>query len=205
MADPRMLGNRQQRVADQHERQLARRIRAGSPGRTRTAPGSPCSRRCGRRRPRTGRGCCTSAGSAPAADSAGTSDPTPTTTPGTVSLPETAWIIARSSGELYISARTLRNIGWKIDRPIVASRSAVGTRIARDGGRARAVERVVVAIAEEEAEVVVAGVLARCSRSSAGLVGPSASSQSSSSPSECGCVEDALGPPAEQRADRARA
>jgi len=46
-------------------------------------------------------------------------------------LLETAWIIARSSGELYINARTLRNSGWKIDKPMVASRSAVGTRIAR--------------------------------------------------------------------------
>jgi hypothetical protein len=55
----------------------------------------------------------------------------PTTTPGTASLCETALIIARSSGELYITARTLRNSGWKIDNPIVRSRSAVGTRIAR--------------------------------------------------------------------------
>ena len=89
----------------------------------------------------------------------GTSEPMPTTTPGTDSLPETAWIIARSSGELYMIARTLRNSGWKIDRPIVWSRSAVGTRIARAAGGARAVVRVVVAVAEEQAEVVVGGVL----------------------------------------------
>jgi len=61
----------------------------------------------------------------------GTSEPMPTTTPGTWWLPETAWIIARSSGELYMTARTLRNSGWKIERPIVASRSAVGTKTAR--------------------------------------------------------------------------
>ena len=67
----------------------------------------------------------------PACGLFGTSDPMPTTTPGTALLPETAWIIARSSGELYIIARTLRNNGWKIDKPIASSRSAVGTRIAR--------------------------------------------------------------------------
>ena len=61
----------------------------------------------------------------------GTSEPTPTTTPGTSWLPEIVWIISRSSGELYIRPRTLRNSGWKIDKPMVASRSAVGTRIAR--------------------------------------------------------------------------
>ena len=41
----------------------------------------------------------------------GTSDPTPTTTEGTSRLPETVWIIACSSGELYMSARTPRNSG----------------------------------------------------------------------------------------------
>mgnify|MGYP003694332643 CR=1 FL=1 len=83
-------------------------------------------------------------------------------------------------------ARTLRNIGWKIDRPMVSSRSAVGhenrARVRRPG----AVVGVVVAIAEEQAVVVVGGVLAdvvderRARRSLA-------SSQSSSSPSECRC------------------
>ena len=96
-----------------------------------------------------------------------------------------------------MTARTPRNIGRKIDRPIArrVRRSARESRAV--GGRARAVIRVVVAIAEEEAEVVVARHAVRCNRSSAGLVGPSASSQSSSSASECGCVEDALRPAAE--------
>jgi len=46
-------------------------------------------------------------------------------------MTETVRIIARSSGELYITARTARNTGPKIDRPIVSSRSAVGTSTAR--------------------------------------------------------------------------
>jgi hypothetical protein len=54
----------------------------------------------------------------------------PTTTPGTEVLPDAAWIRARSSGELYISARAARKTGPKIDSPSAASRSAVGTRIA---------------------------------------------------------------------------
>ena len=68
-------------------------------------------------------------------------------------LPATAWIIARSSGELYMIARTPRNTGANIASPIAGSRSAVGTRIGLAGSRARAVIRVVVAVAEEE-EVV---------------------------------------------------
>ena len=44
-------------------------------------------------------------------------------------------MMARSSGELYISARAARNTGAKIDRPSAASRSAVGTRIALCGTR----------------------------------------------------------------------
>ena len=57
----------------------------------------------------------------------------PTTTDGTCWLPAIASIIARSSGELYMMARTPRKIAGKIDRPIAASRSAVGTSTARDG------------------------------------------------------------------------
>ena len=75
-----------------------------------------------------------------------------------------------------------------------------GTRIALSRHRPRAVIRVVVAQAEEQEEVVVACVLRRCSRISAGLVGPSASSQASSSLSECVCVEDALRPARRSRA-----
>ena len=71
------------------------------------------------------------------------SDPTPTTTDGTLWLPATAWIIARSSGELYIRARTPRKIGPNIDSPTAGSRSAVGTRIALRRHRAHGVIRVV--------------------------------------------------------------
>ena len=59
----------------------------------------------------------------------------PTTTPGTDALPEAAWMMARSSGELYISARAARNTGPKIERPSAASRAAGGTRIAVCGPR----------------------------------------------------------------------
>ena len=47
---------------------------------------------------------------------AGISDPTPTTTPGhVVCCRRRVWISARSSNELYISARTPRNTGPNID------------------------------------------------------------------------------------------
>ena len=61
----------------------------------------------------------------------GTSDPTPTTTPGTPVLPDTALMSARSSNELYITARTPLKTGPKIARPMTGSRSAVGTSTAR--------------------------------------------------------------------------
>ncbi len=61
----------------------------------------------------------------------GTSDPMPTTTPGTVSLPDTALISARSSCELYMSARTERKLAPKMRSPSAGSRSAVGTSTAR--------------------------------------------------------------------------
>ncbi len=57
----------------------------------------------------------------------------PTTTPGTDALPDAAWMMARSSGELYITARAARNTGAKIESPSAASRSAVGTMIALCG------------------------------------------------------------------------
>ena len=57
----------------------------------------------------------------------------PTTTPGTSVLPETPLMSARSSNELYISARTPRNTGAKMLSPSAPSRSAVGTRIALPG------------------------------------------------------------------------
>ena len=92
--------------------------------------------------------------------------------------PTIAWIIARSSNELYMSARTPRNIGAE-DREArsPASRSAVGTRIAFGRHRARAVVGVVVAEAEEEEEVVARALRVATCAMSAGLVGPSLSSQ----------------------------
>jgi hypothetical protein len=42
-------------------------------------------------------------------------------------LPATAWIIACSSGELYMTARTPLKTGPKISSAIAGSRSAVGT------------------------------------------------------------------------------
>ena len=62
----RVLGNRDDRLADQHQVHAVGQRSASSAGRTRRAPRSPCSRRCGRRRSRSDRGCRTSAGSAPA-------------------------------------------------------------------------------------------------------------------------------------------
>ena len=85
----------------------------------------------------------------------GISEPMPTTTPGTVWLFDTAWISARSSNELYMSARTPRNIGAKMPSPSAPSRSAVGTRIAFAGTARHAVIRVVIAEAEEDEEVEV--------------------------------------------------
>ena len=103
-----------------------------------------------------------------------------------------------------MTARTLRNSGWKIDRPIVASRSAVGTRIARDAARARAVVRVVVAVAEEQAVVVVGGVLAdvvdeRRARRPFGVEPVELVAE------RVALLEDAIGSLAEDAADRARA
>ena len=123
---------------------------ARSAGSDRRARRIPCSRRCGRCRAQTAAARRTSRRNRAGSVRAGTSEPTPTTTPGTSELPATAWIIARSSGELYMIARTPRKIGPKIDSPTAGSRSAVGTRIALPRDAPRAVERVVVPIAEEE-------------------------------------------------------
>ena len=168
MADARMLGNRQQRVADRARATACPPDPAGSARRSRTAPCSPCSRRCGRRRPRTGRGCCTSAGSAPAADCAGTSDPTPTTTPGTSSLPDDRLNHRALFGRVVHERADAAEHRLEDRQP--DRRVALGGRH-QDRARRRgahAVVRVVVAVAEEEAVVVVAGVLRRCSRRAPG-------------------------------------
>ena len=57
MPDALVVGNRQQRVADQDQRQPARRILEVGAEIIRTAPCSPCSDRSGRRTPRTAREC----------------------------------------------------------------------------------------------------------------------------------------------------
>ena len=136
------VGNRQQRVADEHERQRAPRRPAGSSRRTGTAPRSPCSRRSARRRSRMGPGCCTSGGSDAAAGSPAHPNRRPPLRPARPGLPETASIIARSSGELYISPRTPRKIGRNTVRPIASI--ALGRRHQHGAiaGRASAVVRV---------------------------------------------------------------
>ena len=80
-----------------------RRIVRDSPGRSRTAPCSPCSRRSGRRRPRTVRGCCTSGGSGRLRVAAARPSRCRRRRRAPARCPTTAWIIARSSGELYMT------------------------------------------------------------------------------------------------------
>ncbi len=86
------------------------------------------------------------------------SDPIPTTTPGTSRLPDAAWIIVRSSCELYITARTpLEN---RLEHRQADRRVALGRRN-QDGARScrtDAVVCMVVAIAEEQTVVVAAAV-----------------------------------------------
>ena len=205
VANARMCGMGRMRVADQDQRQLSRADRAGRLERTRTAPCSPCSRRCARRRSRTDRGCCTSGGSARGCGSAGISEPTPTTTEGTSGVAGDApgsWRALPAS--CTSSARTPRKIGWKIDSPTAAIALGGRHQDRRRGDRTDAVERVVVAIAEEDAEVVVRRVLRQMiDQRRAGrpfglepveLVGD-----------RVGLVEDPIGQPAERSADRARA
>jgi len=96
-----MVRDLQQRVADQHERELARGISNVRLEEIEQLGAALVSRRCGRRRdgkrpanvelvPKT----------VLAGGLDGTSDPTPTTTDGTLRLPESDWIIARSSGRV---------------------------------------------------------------------------------------------------------
>ena len=94
-------------------------------------------------------------------------------------------------GELYMIARTPRNTGPKIAEP--DGRIALGRRHEHGlaGQPPRHVPGVIVAIAEEEDEVEIGAPRGRGSRSSAGLAGPSLSSQASSSASECALVEHA--------------
>ena len=150
MTDSMVRGYRHHRIADQEADPARAGRRARSAGSDRRARRIPCSRRCGRCRAQTAAARRMSAGIGRDRCRAGTSEPMPTTTPGTSELPATAWIIARSSDELYMIARTPRKIGPKIDSPTAGSRSAVGTRIALRGDAPHAVERVVVPIAEEE-------------------------------------------------------
>ena len=89
--------------------------------------------------------------------------------------------------ELYMTARTPRNVGPKIASPIAGSRSAVGTSTAFDVDPPRAVPGVVVAVAEEQDEIELRRPHARGSRRARGWPGPSLSSHASSSAIECGC------------------
>ena len=117
----------------------------------------------------------------------GTSDPTPTTTPGTVDCrrPPGSSPALRASCT-SARARRGRSAGTSTGRS--PRRARPSARESRVPATARAPWiRVVIAVAEEQAVVVVGR--RACARwsTSAGLVGPSASSQSSSSPIECGC------------------
>ena len=158
MADPRVLRNRQQRVADQDRATACRPDPSDSPERTRTARCSPCSDRRGRHTPRTARGCL-------------------------YSLPESRRLRAvrdvRSdadddAGHALVAGDGLNHrpfFGRVVhDRPHAAEQRLEDRQTDRGvafGGRhenrprprgARAVVGVIVAVAEEQAVVVVGGV-----------------------------------------------
>ncbi len=175
VADAVVLRDRHHRLADQQQVEAARERPRVALEVRRTAPRSPCSRRCGRCRSRT-------AGARrrrlPEARRVGLRAGTLRADarrrrPARRALPAAAWIIARSSWELYMIARTPRKIGPKIDSPIAGSRSAVGTSTALAATRAHAVEGVVVAVAEEDEEVERRQPIARRTRPLPGLAGPS--------------------------------
>ena len=106
----------------------------------------------------------------------------------------TCSISARSSSELYMSARTPRKTGAKIETPIAGI--ALGRRHEDGlvGDRARAVPRVVVAVAEKHEEIEVVLDAPDVADRAPGSLGPSLSSHCSSSAIECGCSKTMVRP-----------
>ena len=199
MANSRMLRDRQQRIADQHERQpsdgIADRYALEEVEQLR-APF--VLRRCGRRRRRTAprmsnfwrkRFGCGLRGHVRA-----DADDHPRHVLVARDRLDHRALFGRVVHQRADAAEDRRE-DRQADRRVALGG---GHQDRRAGGRAHAVIRVVVAIAEEDAEVVVARRAARCDRPAPGSSGPSASSHVELVGDRVGLVEHALRPASER-------